>query len=66
MGSFGSSIGFHSIIRELGVTSNVINDLQPIPVLELSTKEAERMVREILKEELNIKRIKERNDESYF
>ena len=55
---FGSSIGFHSIIRELGVTSNVINDLQPIPVLELSTKEAERMVREILKEELNIKRIK--------
>jgi len=36
----------------------VINDLQPIPVLELSTKEAERMVREILKEELNIKRIK--------
>ena len=52
---FGSSIGFNYVIKNVGTTSEVINDLKTIRIAEFERSQAEGFIKKLIYEEIEIK-----------
>ena len=52
---FGSSIGFNYVIKSVGTTSEVINDLKTIRIAEFERSQAEGFIKKLIYEEIEIK-----------
>ena len=52
---FGSSIGFNYVIKNVGTTSEVINDLKTIRIAEFERSQAEDFIKKLIDEEIEIK-----------